>query len=396
MNQFSLYLFNPDHDLALANGSPNYTAPASARRLMADLALLPMWYAQQGSGVLASSAYNVPFFEEMRAYFPELPRLLTEPEVGLEPLCVSIPWGWNPAVCKRLLSLGISPEALPDRLQLEAIRERSHRSTAVDVLRALRLDEDFCGESFYLTASEDICRFVEGREVCLLKAPLSGSGKGLNWCRGVYSPPVSRWCEHVLSRQGGVVAEPVYDKAVDFAMLFCADSKGGITFSGYSLFSTSASGAYEGNLLLSDELIEQRLSGYVSLSSLRALRFVLEKELSERLGGCYTGYLGVDMMICRFADVPEFRIHPCVEINLRMTMGAVARLFYDSYVRPGAKGTFRVDYFPTPGQLAAEHLRLSAAHPLQMSGGRIVGGYLSLTPVTPISQYAAWVLLDEF
>ena len=36
-------------------------APATIRRMAEDLALLPIWYAQPGSGVLASSAYNADY-----------------------------------------------------------------------------------------------------------------------------------------------------------------------------------------------------------------------------------------------------------------------------------------------------------------------------------------------
>lgn len=46
-----MYLFNPEHDLALANFSPNYTPPASAALMAAELALLPAWY----SGVILLS-----------------------------------------------------------------------------------------------------------------------------------------------------------------------------------------------------------------------------------------------------------------------------------------------------------------------------------------------------
>ena len=55
----SLYIFNPDHDLALASGNVNYMPPASARQMAADLALLPVWYASPESAVLAPSAYNL-------------------------------------------------------------------------------------------------------------------------------------------------------------------------------------------------------------------------------------------------------------------------------------------------------------------------------------------------
>ena len=40
--------------------------------------------------------------------------------------------------------------------------------------------DSFCGESYYLKTPEEWKSFVEEREGCLLKAPLSGSGKGLN------------------------------------------------------------------------------------------------------------------------------------------------------------------------------------------------------------------------
>ena len=43
-----LHIFNPDADMALADGKENYIAPASARLMARDLALLPLWYAGVG------------------------------------------------------------------------------------------------------------------------------------------------------------------------------------------------------------------------------------------------------------------------------------------------------------------------------------------------------------
>ncbi|KAA6331897.1 hypothetical protein EZS27_019547 [termite gut metagenome] len=387
-----LYIFNPDHDLALANNNANYMPSASARRLSEDLAVLPIWYACDEGLVLASSTYNSAFLKEFQRLFPQLPDLLTEPEVAFTEKLLPIPWGWNPSVRKRLSSLGVSDEVLPDQRQLIAIRQMSHRSLAVTLLADLQLDEHFCGESFYLTDAKDVCRFVENHNICLLKAPLSGSGKGLNWCKGNYTPPVSHWSEHVIKQQEGIVAEPIYNKVEDFAMQFYANVGKSVTFTGYSLFNTNVSGAYTGNILLPDEAIEQRLSTYIPLSSLHELRFQLEKTLSSQLDGIYTGYLGVDMMICRFTDTPEYRIHPCVEINLRMNMGMTARLFYNRYVRTGTKGMFQVNYFFSPTQLMEKHLYLSKRHPLRAVDGKLIAGYLSLVPVTPKSHYSASVL----
>ena len=57
----------------------------------------------------------------------------------------------------------------------------------------------------------------------MLKAPLSGSGKGLNWCKGIFTTFISGWCARVAASQGGVVGEPIYNKVEDFAMEFYAD-----------------------------------------------------------------------------------------------------------------------------------------------------------------------------
>jgi hypothetical protein len=391
----NLYFFNPAHDLSLANYSPTYMPPAPARRLSADLSLLPIWYAGPQSAVLASSLYNLPFLKEKQTLFPELPHLLTEPEIASLSTLTPIPWGWNPAIHRYLLSLGIPAETLPDREQLAIIRKQSHRLFAVNLLPVLQVGNNFCGKSFYLTNTNDVRYFVESHATSLLKAPLSGSGKGLNWCKGIYTPVINRWSEHAIHQQGGVIAEPVYNKVIDFAMLFHAAGHGAVVFAGYSLFRTKAKGTYESNTLLPDKTIEQQLAGYVPLSTWRELRIRIEKELSARLSDAYTGYLGIDMMICRFTGTPEYRIHPCVEINLRMTMGVVARLFYDQYVQPEAEGIFKVNHFSSPDRLAAEHFRLVKEYPLSMSGEKITAGYLSLVPVTPHSQYMASALLYQ-
>lgn len=93
-----LYLFNPDSDLALANNEANYIAPASARRMAQDMALLPIWYAAPGSAVLAPSAYNADFLKRMRELFGVQVRLATEPELPDYAEARIVPWGWNPAI----------------------------------------------------------------------------------------------------------------------------------------------------------------------------------------------------------------------------------------------------------------------------------------------------------
>lgn len=393
MTKKALYLFNPEHDLALASGETNYMAPASARRMASELALLPMWYAEEGSAVLAPSAYNLDYVKKIQELLGLSVDLITEPELAIEQDLDIRPWGWDVALRKRLSVLGVDEVLLPSMGQLNDLREYSHRSKAVALLPELQLNEYFCGESYYLKTPEEWKRFVEGRKECLLKAPLSGSGKGLNWCKGIFTPFISGWCTRVAASQGGVIAEPIYNKVEDFAMEFYSDGAGELTFVGYSLFHTGKSGMYEGNRLLSNEAIRKQLAQYIPLEALMDLENCLKYRLSALVGTVYKGYLGVDMMICRFPEneKPVFRIHPCVEINLRMNMGVIARFLHDRYVRPGSTGRFVIDYHPSEGEALQEHERMSATYPLESREGRVYSGYLPLVPVHRRSCYRAWI-----
>ena len=86
-----LYVFNPDADMALGNNEENYMAPATIRRMAEDLALLPIWYAQPGSGVLASSAYNADYLKQMQQLFRlDVQDVYKRQEYGYEP-CAALP-----------------------------------------------------------------------------------------------------------------------------------------------------------------------------------------------------------------------------------------------------------------------------------------------------------------
>ena len=77
-----LYIFNPDHDLALANNEAHYMPPDSAKKMATDLALLPVWFAQEDGFVLAPSAYNEGYLQEMTRRFPLPLSLLTAAELS--------------------------------------------------------------------------------------------------------------------------------------------------------------------------------------------------------------------------------------------------------------------------------------------------------------------------
>ena len=159
------------------------------------------------------------------------------------------------------------------------------------------------------------------------------------------------------------------------------------------MFSTNEHGAYTGNLLASDGQIEEIIARYLPLEKLERIREALRTELVSVYGYTYTGYLGVDMMICRQDKENKYLVHPCVEINMRMNMGVVARLFYDRFAVPGSKGRFTVEYVPDNGALRARHEQDMRNHPLIVENGRLLSGYLPLVPVTGKNCYRAYVRL---
>ena len=398
------YIFNPDSDLALANGDANYLPPRSARRMADDLSLLPAWYADEGDAVLIPSSDVIYYWSKTLSnniLRSEIKWITNKESLPSQPLS---PWGWNAALVKQMKVRGLGDEHLPSVEEMEALRALSSRRMAVEVLKALMQNlsdtHRLIGEAAFCVTEEEIVQQVTSYPTTMLKAPWSSSGKGLRRGQGEYAPPLSGWCARTLAQQGAVVVEPLYRKVKDFAMEFYSAGDGApLTFVGYSRFVTDANGSYEGNLLMADEEIERELSTYVSREALHSVRAMLQELIGERIGADYRGYVGVDMMVClvkRENQKWDMCLHPCVEINLRMNMGVVAHIFYERYVAKGCRGRFVVDYYPTPEALREAHRQRMEEAPLQLSPeGRICKGYLPLTPVGRETQYLVWALISE-
>ena len=382
-----LYLFNPENDLALADGSFNYCPPPAAAQIAYDLASLPLWYADGHDSVVLPDDVHKEYHDVISGMFampaiyaPSMQRTITSLS----------PWGWSAQMRHRFKAMGFDA-ILPCDDSIASIRELSSRKSSIKILSALKVHGiDTPPLPRYCTLPDDVASFVNGRPRCVLKAPWSGSGKGIAWGIGRVETPVEHFYKGVIRRQGGVVCEEFLSGKVEFAMEFFTDGDA-VSFAGYSLFK-SFKGSYSGNILASDSAIEQFLLQYIEPDELMKVKEALPSVLRELLcGSGYVGYFGVDMMIYESDGI--LHLNPCMELNLRMNMGMVSRIFFDRYVADGSKGEYRVNFYKKPGEALAAHVADSDAFPLEITDGRIASGYLNLSPVTAGSRYSVSVVV---
>ena len=300
----TLYIFNPENDMALADGHAGYTPPARIRQMRRELWWLPQWWAAED---------DIVWNGEDRLQVPDDTTIR--------------PWGWSAAICHQLRQAGVQESLLPSPRKLEQLRQLSHRQTAVALLQELReqlpLDGHLAGESVLCHTKEEVEDAVNSYGEAMLKQSWSSSGRGLR----KVSPA------NLLSGERGesVVVERFLHKVCDFALEFWLDGRGGVEYRGLSLFYTNDKGAYLGNWVAPEGQKLQWLTQYVPPQYLVEIRRWWEERLRHF---DYEGPVGIDMMLAREG------ICPCIEVNWRWTMGLVSCLVAEQ----GRYGRMVVEY----------------------------------------------------
>ena len=316
-----LLVFNPEHDLALAANLSNFTAPHAGRQLRADLGFIPAIWAAADDCVLVENV------EDAERRFLRLTRRPFGRFIGKEQICkhhfsaVDV-WGWDLAIRVYLLRWGVDAGIMPTVTQIDAIRQLSHRRYAMQLLDCLQMP-GIIGSSCETNQIENIIDRLHSGEHLVVKAPWSSSGRGVRFMEDDVNIYDNGWLRNVIAKQGSVMVEPYYNKVRDFGMEFVSDGCGSVNYIGLSLFQTS-NGAYTGNILASEEEKENLISRYISIDLLRTIQKKICTTIGVWLKDRYAGAFGIDMMVVRRDDGDGFLLHPCVEINLRRTMGHVA------------------------------------------------------------------------
>ncbi|MDD6621769.1 MAG: hypothetical protein PUE90_03480 [Bacteroidales bacterium] len=371
----SAYIFNPDNDLALANGTDNYTAPKMARRIRNDLQLIPLWFADSGSSIIAEyDTVNESFVADNLRMFPQLGAIDLS-ERGAE---YAMPWGWSRAIRSELKRLNVS--ILPDTTHLDEFRQLSHRRTSVAILSEIGYRGIMPLECFSLF---DVQRYVSLYGETVVKAPWSCSGRGVFLVNRNEFDRSKDLIAGIISKQGSVMCEKFLNKQSDFALEFRSDETG-IRFQGYSIFSNGNRFSYEKAIVADTSTLKSILLKEIDEQVLDSLCERLQIALSRIVPDWYRGYLGVDMMT--FPDNGSLQVMPCVELNLRTTMGLLSSKLGDRILAPGRIGEMTITCRQTHDAVIDYVKNLA---PPKVEADRLIGGSLLLVPPKHGSIYTA-------
>ena len=299
-----LLVFNPDHDYALAHGGAYYCPPAPVVKLARELYRLPACWGEEGDYVLRPDGMA----ESIGCGAPERVEALRGRIESVEP------WGWNAALKHRLVELGCDLSLLPDDEELEKLRRLSHRRISISCNEAL--GSPLVPKECF--SEEEAMDFRKENPGCYFKMPWSSGGRGVIATEEVTEEKTREWVRGSIRRQGSVMAERRIDRKLDFATLWNIDPEGTVMMEGLSVFRSDGRGKYGGNLrepqARLQAMIREAAPTYSEAVAERQKRFI-----EEHIAPHYRGKLGIDMAVDSAGT-----IYPCVELNLRRTMGHVA------------------------------------------------------------------------
>ena len=348
-----LFLYNPENDIALACNSRNrFTPPRQAALLARYGAPLMWWMGEDADYVLVPQPSCRGEENAMTQWLGCVEKLRGDAGPRLVTTCAEAditqasPWGWSRHTVCCLRDAGV-PDAAMSHIEanIDAVRDLSHRRSAGIINAALSaaLSSEW-GDSLVAEPAAEffsvdtVKEYIGANGLSLyLKSPWSSSGRGVVCGSDMTADQFAGRCEAVIRKQGSVLVERAHDKILDFAMLFKVGNGGAVRPYGLSRFFNERGTGYTGNLILSDSRIAAELSGYVPAKLLEDVSGSICRALTSLLDSRYCGYMGVDMMVVRRGD--GFALVPCVELNLRMTMGVVA---HSIHALTGMEGTMRV------------------------------------------------------
>ncbi len=335
--------------MALACGRDNYNAPGWAMQFRRDLEVLPAYIASPSSLLLVHDAVAVqPWLVEhgldVEAIEPTQLRQLHDVQV--------MPWGWSEPLCKQLTLMGLRRSELPSQEAIATVSRLAHRRTSIDIHHAIarEMNRQFSPIPVEIDDAQAVVQWAHNHPGCYVKTPWSGSGRGIYRATEPGTAEFERWCRGAIARQGSVLCEVALPRVLDFALEFRVD--GQCEFQGYSVFTSDGQNQYGRGIVDTRDALRDLIAA--QYPAIDQLTHAMTRVIDHLITPYYKGYLGVDMLLYRTAQ-GTIDVDPCVELNLRCTMGLVTAALGTSH-----HGHFTI--LPTP-QLTSHHHPLTPLHP---------------------------------
>lgn len=401
----NIFLFNPTCEYAIANGTVSWQPNRILQKMEADLATLPLFFAEATDKVVVNEFPSQVFLEHLQQLGIQVPQFILKPTLAAGKIDFPInqlnPWGWSPAAHKLLSK--VKP-LCSDEFKTSPIfnwREEQKALYSKKFARSVlhKITQDYPSEHFITqnqlteicTTKDDFESLMQKWGKLMVKAPWSSSGRGLQPIR--YKPIHPKVWAKILAMvkdQGYTIVEPYLNKVIDLAFQF-EMRKGKVSYLGISNFSTDYKGQYNGNSLngLPDTLDKEVVQ---FIESVPALTLQPIKEILENseLATNYEGYFGVDTLIFR-DEAGALKVNPCLEINVRYNMGLLC-LTLEKFIAPQKKGIYRT-WFQPGMPFQTFKTEMEQKHPLVLNNNRIESGFFALTEAKPDTQFGAYLLV---
>lgn len=352
----NIFIFNPETDYALALGRGHYNPPAKIVALRKQLQLIQVHIAKHGDIIVVSDDFSP-------ATYPDKTHLKLVEEKGillirLKQLAKYIadfdslnsewrntiirPWGWNHSLRRQLLDSSVDEQLLKTNEEIDILRQLSHRRNTIPfqlhLQNSLSHMEIPLAKEFFTV--EEALDYAASQGAVFFKAPWSSSGRGIiryntfdidsnevthfieqkprkNMSGGLTEQKLREWLGGFIRKQGSVMGERAFSRVADFATEWMINDRE-VDFLGLSLFNTSSEGHYLGNRNTSQEEIINSLKAITPFWSNDVIE-AQRQALLDIIAPGYSGPVGIDMLIAA-----DGTLNPCVEINLRHTMGMIA------------------------------------------------------------------------
>ena len=403
----NIYIFNPTCEYAVANGRNSWHPNKLLQKMESDLETLPMFFAKQEDFVLVNKLPSQKFIESLKQLQITTPNFITNKKYQSNFDFINIkknrllPWGWSPAMHKRLSLLKTSCskdfKKSPICNWKPEYRDLYSKKFAIGILKTLI--SEYPNKSFITqnsiaeicTTQKDFETVIQRWGKIMVKAPWSSSGRGL---QPILKPTIHQklWAKllGIVNNQGYAIVEPYLNKILDLAFIFEL-KRGKVIFCGTSNFITNNKGQYIGNNLNGlPNKIDKEVLDFSKKIPQKVIKPLIQVIENSDLVLYYEGYFGVDTLIYKDKN-GHLKINPCLEINVRQNMGLLS-LQLEKLIHSEKKGTYNTFYKPGTKFLQFKN-EMEKRYPLKVSNHKIESGFLPIIEVFDDTLFGAYILV---